>query len=132
MEIFLIQRLTYIHFVLLAVVVIIFIITATFFYDYLISRYDEDKSIRENNRKELRWSFSVLVCFLLLFIFVPTTDEYIALKWAKAYESRHVIVSHEHNCTMPSDSDKSIIRSLIREKDTIHYYKSLKSTDHGK
>lgn len=134
MDIYFIQRLTGIHYVLVAIAIIVSIVTMIYAIDYLafwISHKplpDKDKGFIHNERKFLLVAVPISIIFTLLAIFVPTTEEYIALKWAKAYEVRHAIVSHEHNCTMPSDSDKSIIRALIQKKDTISNFQPLKST----
>lgn len=138
MDIFIIQRLTAIHYVLVVTAIIVSLITTIYAVDYLafwISQKplpEKDKAVIHNERKFLIVAMPVSIWFTLLAVFVPTTDEYIALMWAKAYESRHVMVSHEHNCTMPSDSDKSIIRSLIKKGNNINNYQSFKSVHNEK
>ena len=134
MDIYFIQRLTGIHYVLVAIAIIVSIVTMIYAIDYLafwISHKplpDKDKGFIHNERKFLIVAIPVSIWFTILAVFVPTTDEYIALKWAKTYEVRHAIVFQEHNCTMLSDSDKSIIRALIQKKDTISNFQPFKST----
>lgn len=134
MDIYFIQRLTGVHYVLVVAAIITSLITMVYVVDYIESWVsqkpvsEKDKAFCHNEKKFLLIAVPVSIWFTLLAIFVPTTDEYIALKWAKAYEARHAIVSHEHNCTMPSDSDKSIIRALIQKKDSISNFQPFKST----
>lgn len=138
MDIYFIQRLTGVHYVLVVAAIITSLITMVYVIDYIASWVsqkpvsDNDKVFCHNEKKFLLVAVPVSIWFTLLAIFVPTTDEYIALKWAKAYESRHVIVSHEHNCTMPSDSDKSIIRALIKKGNNINNYQSFQSANNEK
>lgn len=134
MDMYFIQRLTGVHYVLVVAAIITSLITMVYVVDYIalwVSQKpvsEKDKAFCHNEKKFLLVAIPVSIWFTLLAIFVPTTDEYIALKWAKAYESRHIMVSHEHNCTMPSDSDKSIIRALIQKKDSISNFQPFKST----
>ena len=138
MDIYFIQRLTGIHYVLVAIAIIVSIVTMIYAIDYLafwISHKplpDKDKGFIHNERKFLLVAVPISIIFTLLAIFVPTTEEYIALKWAKAYETRHIVVSHEHPCTMLSDSDKSFIRALIKKKATHQNYQPLQSSHNGK
>lgn len=138
MDIFIIQRLTAIHYVLVVTAIIVSLITTIYAVDYLafwISQKplpEKDKAVIHNERKFLIVAMPVSIWFTLLAVFVPTTDEYIALMWAKAYEAQHFIVLHEHNCTIPSDSDKSFIRALTKEKKNINNHQSFKSARNEK
>lgn len=138
MNIYFIQRLTGVHYVLVVAAIITSLITMVYVVDYIASWVsqkpvsEKDKAFCHNEKKFLLVAVPVSIWFTLLAIFVPTTDEYIALKWAKAYEFRHVMVSHEHNCTMPSDSDKSFIRALIKKGNNINNYQSFKSAHNEK
>lgn len=138
MDIYIIQRLTAIHYVLVVTAIIASLITIIYAVDYLafwISQkplLEKDKAVTHNERKFLIVAVPVSIWFTLLAIFVPTTDEYIALKWAKAYEAQHFIVLHEHKCMMPSDSDKNFIKALIKEKKYINNHQPLKSAHNEK
>jgi len=79
MEIYLIQRLTYIHYVLLAITVIVGLVTVIYTVDYIGSWVCEEPEFGRE-KKFVRRSLSLFICLLLLFIFVPTTEEYLASK----------------------------------------------------
>lgn len=138
MDIYFIQRLTGIHYVLVVSAIITSLITMVYIIDYLATWVSKkpvsvkDKVFCQNEKKFLLVAVPISIIFTLLAIFVPTTEEYIALKWAKAYETRHIVVSHEHPCTMLSDSDKSFIRALIKKKATHQNYQPLQSSHNGK
>lgn len=138
MDMYFIQRLTGIHYVLVVSAIITSLITMVYIIDYLATWVSKkpvsvkDKVFSQNERKFLLVAVPISIIFTLLAIFVPTTEDYIALKWAKAYETRHIVVSHEHPCTMLSDSDKSFIRALIKKKATHQNYQPLQSSHNGK
>lgn len=138
MDMYFIQRLTGIHYVLVVSAIITSLITMVYIIDYLATWVSKkpvsvkDKVFSQNERKFLLVAVPISIIFTLLAIFVPTTEEYIALKWAKAYETQHIVVSREHPCTMLSDSDKSFIRALIKKKATHQNYQPLQSSHNGK
>ena len=79
MEIYLIQRLTYLHYVLLAITVIVGLVTVIYTVDYIGSWICEEPEFGRE-KKFVSRSLPLFISLLLLFIFVPTTDEFYASK----------------------------------------------------
>lgn len=111
MDIYLIQRLTSIHYVLIVLAILAGMFTIALSVLYFMSRAAE-LSMKKNITRNFKWSFVLTIVLTCCVIFVPTTNEYYEL--AKINKKELQESDTVKTITMPSDSDKSVINALIK------------------
>lgn len=124
MELYLMQRLTYVHYVLLAIAIIVGWVTIVYTMNYASSWICEEPTLG-NEKKFVRRASLIFACLLLLFIFVPTTGEYLALRDGNKKCGNKTEYVNQSNKI--SKSKRRAERSLA-DKDTIIQYAKFKAT----
>lgn len=128
MDIYLIQRLTSIHYMLIVLAILAGMFTIALSVLYFISRAAE-LSMKKDITRNFKWSFVLTIVLTCCVIFVPTTNEYYEL--AKINKKELQESDTVKTITMPSDSDKSVINALIKNGNKVEQYSKYKSIKDG-
>lgn len=128
MELYLIQRLTSIHYVAIVLAIIAGMGTIALSLLCFMSRATK-LSMKKNVVYYFKWSLALTAVLTCCVIFVPTTDEYYELVQNNKKETQKT--DAVKTSTMPSDSDKGVINALIKSSKKVEQFEKYKPIKDG-